>query len=320
MRIFRIAALAGLFATAAVAQTALAQGWKPEGPLKLVIPYAPGGSDTLGRPIARELESLLGQPVVVENVAGAEGLIGTNRVIDSPRDGRTLLLQVTSMLLTKHLPQLKGADPMAKLAPIGAFATSPVVVFSSKHLPGTTLKDVIAHCTRAPTPCSMGGAGNLAKIGSRHFAVAANLPNLITANYKSGPLILTDLIGGSLSMGFVGLQGVLAQGNAGNINLLAVAAPKRASRLPEVPTTREAGLADFEYEIWWGLFVPKGTPANVVNTLSEALHKAVQSPAVRQAVATAGSEPMWAGPQEAAAMIDKDAARYEQLVKQYPLD
>lgn len=310
-----------LAALTVYAGPASAQTWKPAGPVTLVLPYgAGGGPDILGRPIARELESIWGQPVVVENIPGAESLIGTNKVINAPADGRTLLLNVQSMLLVKHLPGLKGTDPISNLDPVGLFASSPIVIVASKSTPGNNLQEVIAGCRRATPPCAMGGAGNLTKIGSKHFAQAANLSSLATVNYRSTPHMMTDLIGGSLALGFSALPGVATQGTADKFKFLAAATPKRISSLPDVPTTREAGLPDFEYQIWWGLFVRKGTPPAVTNDLALAVKRAVDQSSVQKAITGAGSEPIWAGPKEAARMIREDIRRYDALLKRHPLE
>lgn len=298
-----------------------AQNWKPTGPVTLVLPYgAGGGADLLGRPIARELEAIWGQPVVVENIAGAEGLIGTNKVIDAPANGRTMLLNVSSMVLTKHLPGLKGMDPVAKLDPVGIFASSPIVLVASKATPGNNLREVIAGCRQATPPCAMGGAGNMAKLGSRHFAQTANIPNLISVNYRSAPQIMTDLIGGTLALGWSAPAGVVSQGVAGNVKFLAVAAPKRISLLPDVPTTSEQGVPGFEYQVYWSLFVKKGTNPAVLNDLALAVKRAVEQPSVKKAIAVSGSEAMWAGPKDAARLVQQDVTHFDNLVKRYPLE
>lgn len=304
-----------------LAGTAQAQTWKPAQRVTLVIPYgAGGGADALGRAIARELEAVWGQAVIVENAAGAEGLIGSNKVISAPADGTTLLLNISSMLLTKHLPGLHGADPITKLDSIGIFATSPTLIIASNSTPGTNLQEVIAGCRQASPPCAVGFAGNNSKLQARQLAEVARLPNLITANYRSTAQVVTDLIGGSLPLAINAPTGIVPHHKAGKIKVLAVAAPKRLRLLPDVPTVSEAGLPGLESEIWWGLFVRKGTPSPVVEGLAVAAKRATEQPSVRAAIAAGASEAAWADPQEAARLIRDGVARYEALVRKYPLD
>lgn len=293
-----------------------AQSWKPNGPVTIVIPYgAGGGADALGRPLALELSKAWSQPVIVENVGGAEGLIGMNRVAQSEPNGRTLLLQVTSMVLTKHIPGLRGIDPATKLTPVGAFAESPVVLVASKKQAGASLQEMIETCKRSSQPCSMGGAGNLTKLGSRQFAAAANLPNLITVNYRASPQVTADLVGGTLSFGFLALPTAATQ--TANLKMMAIAGPRRVKQFPDVPTTREVGLTDYEYQVWWFLLVAKDTPPAIVAGISSALRHAAQRPDVLRAIDTAGAEPMWAGPRDADAIIKTVAGRFDRLVQTY---
>lgn len=301
--------------------SAYAQAWKPTERVTLVIPYgAGGGADALGRAIARELETIWGQTVVVENLGGAEGLIGTNKVIAAPANGQTLLLNISSMLLTKHLPGMKGADPIVHLDPVGVFATSPALIIASPATPGNTLREVVAGCQRPNASCAVGLAGNNSKLIAKHFAQVANLPNLTTANYRSSGQIVTDLIGGSLPLAFNAPTGIVPHHNAGRIKVLAVLAPKRIRLLPDVPTSAEAGFTGIESEIWWALFVKKGTPPAVIEGLALASKRATEQPAVRDAVASGGSEALWAGPAEAARIVREGIARYEELVRKYPLE
>lgn len=307
-------ALAGMFASAAHAQA-----WKPSGPVTLVLPYGAGGSlDIFGRPLARELESIWGQPVVVENISGGESLIGTNKVTNAPADGKTLLLQISSMVLTKHLPGLKGVDPISNLDTVAAFGKTPIALYASKHTQGNTLREVIEACRKATPPCSMAGNGTLTRIGSKHFARAADVPNLTTVMYRTSPQWLVDLIGGRLTMAFGAPSTVVSQQDS--IKILAVAAPNRLKMWPDVPTTSEAGLPGYQYQIWWTIFVRKGTPPNIVNDISAAVKRAAEQPSVQKALALTGSEPMWAGPREAARLMQEQANYFDGLVKISPLE
>lgn len=308
----------GLMASFATAQSA---GWKPTRPVTIVVPYAPGGgADAITRPVAKGLEAIWGQSVVVENVGGAEGLIGTNKVIGAKPDGYTLLLQVSSYVLTRHLPHMKGVGPIAKIAPIAAVAQSPTIIVASPTVPGGTLADVMNHCRSATDkPCGIGGAGNFAKMGSRHLATAAKVPTLVSVSYRGQAQTITDLLGGNIALGFLGLPGVPQQVRPGGLKALAVLSPARIKSLPNVPTAVEQGLENFTYTFWFGIFAPKETPPRVIRAIAADLRRATADPTVARSIEGAGVEVMYAPTEELARFLSSEARRYGELVKTYPL-
>lgn len=316
-----IGPLLGL-ATAFAAPAAGAQAaWKPERPVALVVPYAAGGgTDATARAVARRLGELWGQPVVVENMPGADGLIGTRRVMEARPDGHTLLLQVPAIVVTRYTPGLKGIDPLARLEPVSAVSVSPAAIVASAKVPARTLAEFVAYCKTAATPCSLASGESLARISARQLAAEAGIPNLIVVNYRGTGAIVTDMIANNVNMAFTGITAALPHYRAGTLKIFATQGQKRAAALPEVPTSAEAGFPQFQSVTWYGLFAPKGTPANVTQGIVAGLREAVKDADVQKTIAAAGAEPLVNSPAEFAAQVREESERLGALVKQYPLE
>ncbi len=304
--------------SSAQAQTA---PWKPDHAVTLVVPYAAGGgTDATARAVARQLGVLWGQPVVVENLPGADGLIGTRRVTDARPDGYTLLLQVPSIVLTKYTPGLKGIDPLARLEPVTAVSQSPGAFVTSAKLPVKTLAEFVAYCKTAATPCSIATAENLARLTARQFGAEAGIANLIVVNYRGTGAIVTDLIANNVNMAFTGITAATPHHKAGTLRILSTLGKTRAASLPDVPTTAEAGFGQFQSVTWYGLFAPKGTPAAVTQGIVASLREAVKDADVQKAIVAAGAEPVVNTPAQFAAQVRAESERLGALVKLYPLE
>ncbi|MDQ0610939.1 tripartite-type tricarboxylate transporter receptor subunit TctC [Variovorax sp. W1I1] len=301
----------------ALAQTA----WQPDRPVTLVVPYsAGGGTDATARAVSKQLGVIWKQPVVVENMPGADGLIGTRRVMEARPDGYTLLLQVPSIVVTKYTPGLKGIDPLARLEPVTAVSQSPAAVVVSAKLPVKTFGEFVQYCKTAAQPCSLGTGESTARISAKQLAAEAGLPNLIVVNYRGTGAIVTDMIANNVNMAFTGITAALPHYKAGTLKILATQGPKRAAALPEVPTTAEAGYPQFQSVTWFGLFAPKGTPASVTQGIVAALREAVKDTDVQKTIAAAGAEPVVNAPAAFAAQVRHESDRLAALVKLYPLE
>ncbi len=311
-----------LLAAAMASPSAHAQAaWKPDRPVTLVVPYsAGGGTDATARAVSKQLGVLWGQPVVVENMPGADGLIGTRRVMEAKPDGYTLLLQVPAIVVTKYTPGLKGIDPLARLDPLTAVSQSPAAIVASARLPVRTFAEFIAYCKTAAQPCSLASGESLARISARQLAAEAGIPNLIVVNYRGTGAIVTDLISNNVNMAFTGITAALPHYRAGTLKIFATQGRQRAAVLPEVPTTAEAGFPQFQSVTWFGLFAPKGTPAAVANGIVAALREAVKDADVQKTIAAAGAEPVVNSPAEFAAQVREESERLGALVKTYPLE
>jgi tripartite-type tricarboxylate transporter receptor subunit TctC len=311
-----------LFASIFITPVTFAQTvWKPDRPVTLVVPYAPGGgTDATARAVSKRLSTLWGQPVLVENLPGADGLIGTRRVMDAKPDGYTLLLQVPAVVLTKYVPGLKGIDPLAKLDAVSILAQAPSAVVVSAKLGVKTLAELIQYCRTNATPCSLGTGESSAKIRAKQFASETGINNLIVVSYRGTGPIVVDLISGVVSMSFTGINSVLPHHKAGTVRIVATQGEKRAAALPDVPTTMEAGFPFIQSVTWFGMFAPKGTPQPVLQGIVSALREAGKDVDVQRAIAAAGAEPVMSSPAEFSLQIKQEDKRLGEIVKRFPFD
>ncbi len=312
-----------LLALSLAASLASAQGeaFQPTRPVTLVVPYnAGGGTDAAARALARQLGELWKQPVVIDNLAGADGQIGTRRVTDAKPDGYTLLLQVPSVVLIRYKPGFKDTDPLKQLEPVTAVAQSPSTFTVSAKLPVKTMAEFVAYCKKPGTACSMGAGENIGRVLTNQFAVEQGISNLAVANYKGTAPIVTDLIAGTVVGAFMGFSAVLPQHKTGGVRILAIAAGKRSPQLPDVPTVAEAGFPSFTADTWYGLFVPKGTPAAITQGIAASVREAVKDESLRKTLAAGGAEPVGSSPADFAAQVNADSQRLGELAQRFPIE
>ena len=314
--------VAALLASLSIANQATAQiAWKPERPVTLVVPYAAGGgTDATARAVSRRLGELWGQPVVVENLSGADGLIGTRKVVGAKPDGYTLLLQVPAITVTKYLPALKGVDPLSQLDPITAISTSPAAIVASAKLPVKTLGELFDYCKSADPPCSFATGESLARMRGKSLAAEGGMPGLIIVNYRGTGAIVTDMIANNVNFSFTGLTAALPHHKAGTLRILATQGKTRPAILPDVPTTTEAGYPEYRSVTWYGLFAPRDTPDPVKSGIVAALREAVQDTDVKKTIDAAGAEPLVNSPTEFTEMIREDSEELAALAKKYPFE
>jgi tripartite-type tricarboxylate transporter receptor subunit TctC len=302
---------------AAVAQA----DWKPDRTLSIVVPYSPGGgTDAQARAVAQELAKLWGQPVVVENVPGADGLIGTKKVIAAKPDGHTLLVQINSMAVMKHIPSSKGFDPVPDLVPVSAFSQLPGVFVTTPSLLGKTLAEVVRNCKTSPQPCSFGTTESVARLQARQLAMESGLSNLVVVNYKGGGQLITDLLAGHVSMSIMGVTAALPHYKTGALKIQATLGSKRASVTPEVPSAVEAGFPSMDTITWYGLFAPKGTPKNVVDGIALAVAKAVKGEATTKTFSSLGAEVLGTTSAEFVTIVQREVERMDAMAKRFPLE
>ena len=293
--------------------------WKPDRQVTLVVPYSPGGgTDAQSRAVARELQRIWGQTVIVDNTAGADGLIGTRKVIESKPDGYTLLVQLNSLTLLKHLPTFKGTDPVAQLVPVSAFAALPVVVVANAKLPIKTVAELTAYCKA--NPCSFGTTENVARLQAQMYKAETGIDNLVVVNYKGGGQLITDLVANHVNVAIMGITAALPHYKSGALRVLASAGKKRSPVMPEVPSALEAGMPGMDEPIWYGVFAPKDTPANIVQGIAAAVREAVKGDEVKKTFATLGSDAIGNSPAEFATMVKEEGDRMGALVKRFPIE
>lgn len=320
-RLIAVASASAVLAPAFASGQPVDSSWRPSRPVTLVVPYAAGGgTDATARAVARQLGERWHQPVLVENVGGADGLIGTRRVMEARPDGHTLLLQVPSLLLMKYQSSLKGVDPASRLEPVSALAMSPTAVVVGGKLPVHSLKELVDYCRKPNAACSAGSGENSSKLRARLFADYWGLKDMPVVSYRGTSPIISDLVAGTLTVAFTGLTAALPLHKTGQLRIIATNGDTRASALPDVPTSAEAGWPDAYSVTWYGVFVPKGTPQPVVGAIATALRESGKSPDVRQAIALAGADPRFSTPAEFAAQIRRDNALLSARAARYPLE
>lgn len=295
--------------------------WKPGRPVTIVVPYAPGGgTDATTRAVARRLSEYWGQPVVVQNIAGADGLIGTRHVIDAKPDGLTLLVQVPSVLLMRYQTSLNGVDPLAHLQPVSLFATASTAVVVGGASPIKSLQQLAAFCQRPGAVCSAGSGENNSKLDAKNFASAYGLRDLAIISYKGTSQIIPDLVAGNVTVAFTGLTAALPLHKSGKLRIISTGGDRRAIAVPEVPTGAESGWKDSYSITWYGMFAPEGTSNLITDSIAAAVREVGKFEDVRKAVELAGAEPSFSTRKEFIEQIQRDSHRLAGLVEKYPLE
>lgn len=278
-----------LLALAAAASAGSAQQY-PERPVKLVVPYAPGGfSDALGRSLAQWFTQNLGQPFVVENKPGAATIIGIDAVAKSPADGYTLLLGTGALTINPHLFSKLPYDAERDFAPIGRVAELPYVLVANASLPVRSFKELIAYAKANPGTLNFGtpGNGTAPHLAMKLLEEAAGI-SVRGIHYKGNGPALNDLLAGQIHLLFDGLQQPQPFIQNGKLKLLAVASLKRMPGYPDVPAISESHPG-FEASTWYQLLAPTGTPAPIIAKLNEQIQKFVNDPAARDKLLAQGA-------------------------------
>ncbi|HET7763465.1 MAG TPA: tripartite tricarboxylate transporter substrate binding protein [Burkholderiales bacterium] len=295
-----------------------AQGY-PAHPPRLIVPFPAGGpTDLIGRALAKKLGDGLGQQLIVENRAGAGGTIGLVALARSAADGYSLGLGTVSTLGMAPVVRANPPyDSLAAFAPVSLVASAPFIVVVNASVPAKSLAELIALARAKPGQYNFGsiGDGTLQHFAGESFKSLAKV-DIVHVPYKGVAPMLVDLLAGQVQIGFDILASFQVQNiQAGRLRALAVLGPTRVSRLPSVPTAAEAGLPGMDVTAWFGLIAPKGTPAEIVARLNAEVRKAVASAELREAIATQGLEPAADSPQEFAEFIEREMARWAQVVK-----
>jgi tripartite-type tricarboxylate transporter receptor subunit TctC len=306
-----------LLLLAVVAASAGAQTY-PDRAIKLIVPFAVGGNaDLIARVIADPLSRTLNQPVIVDNRAGAGGTIGAAAVAQSPPDGYTLLFSASgpsavAPSIYAHLPY----DPLKSFAPISRVSVQPSVIVVSPALGVSNVRELIALAKASPGTLNFGspGIGTTAHLAGELFKSLANV-NIVHIPYKQGSLAFTDLVEGRLQLMFDNVGQFLPFLRAGKLRALAVIGDHRIPDLPDVPTTVEAGLPDFQYSIWFGISAPAGTPDAIVRTMNAKIAETLKQPETRQALLKLNAESSITDPAEFQEFIAADIRKWAAVVK-----
>jgi tripartite-type tricarboxylate transporter receptor subunit TctC len=291
----------------------------PARPARLIVPFPAGGStDLIGRSLAKKLGEGLGQPLIVENRAGAGGTIGLAALAKAPADGYTLGLGTVSTLGMAPVVRANPPyDSLAAFAPVSLVASAPFIVVVNANVPAKSLDELIALARANPGRYNFGsiGDGTLQHFAGESFKSLAKV-EIVHVPYKGVAPVLVDLLAGQVQIGFDVLASFQAQNlQSGRLRALAVLGPSRVAQLPSVPTAAEAGLPGIDVTAWFGLIAPRGTPPEIIAKLNAEVRKAVASAELREAISTQGLEPAADSPQEFAGVIEREIARWAQVVR-----
>ncbi|MBY4897009.1 tripartite tricarboxylate transporter substrate binding protein [Cupriavidus sp. AU9028] len=297
---------------------AQAQTKYPERPIKLVVPYAPGGSaDIAARLVADEWAKAMGGTIVIENKGGAGGNIGVDAVAKSAADGYTIGLQTVSLAINPALFARMPYDTQKDLAPIGMVASSQHVLVVNNKLPAQDLKGLLAMLKAEPGKYTYGsaGPGSTFHMAAELFKSVANVP-IEHIPYRGGGPALVDTIAGQVNMSFPVLSAAQQQVQAGKLRAIGVTGPKRSALMPTVPTIAEAGLPDYAFETWFMVFAPAGTPQPVIARLNAALNTALNAPALKERMVREGFDPMPTTPEAARERLAREMPVWAKLIKE----
>ncbi|HEX9432067.1 MAG TPA: tripartite tricarboxylate transporter substrate binding protein, partial [Burkholderiales bacterium] len=306
-----IAFLAGaLFAGLALAQP------YPSKPLRMIVPFPPGGvTDVMSRAVAARLSAEMGQPVVVENRAGASGIIGAEAGAKAPADGYTITMGNISTLAVNSATFAKlPYDPVTSFAPISMVAIQPLVVAVHPSLPVQSLPDLVRYAKSKPGELSYGTAGSSIHLAVEYFSTVAGI-RMNHVPYKGSAPAITDLIGGQLQVLFDPFSSLYPQVRGGKARGLAVTTERRSSVAPELPTVSDLGYKGFDVSSWQGLVVPAATPKDIVERLHRDTVKLLGSAEIKEQFAKHGAEPAPTSPEKFAEYIRGEIARWQKVAR-----
>ena len=315
-----LAALAGLVMTFTLVGAAKAEDKYPSKPIRMIVSFSAGGpTDTVARVMGAKMGELLGQQFVVENRVGAGGNIGADQVAKSPPDGYTLLMAtVSTHAINPGLYRNMPYDPVRHFAPVAQIGVTPTLLGVHPSLPATNVKSLIALVKDNPGKFTYGssGLGSILHLCGEQFKALAGGINIVHVPYRGSAPMMSDLVGGQISMAFDATPTALPQAQSGAIRAMGAGMATRMRAKPELPTLQEQGLKGFECYTWNAILAPAGTPQPIVNHLSEAINTALADATVFKRLEEAGIDPTpGSSPEKAAAFIKAELAKWAPIIK-----
>jgi len=311
--------VAWLFLGAAMATPVRAQAqtsW-PDRPIRLIVPFAPGGgTDVIARTIASKLSSRLGQPLVVENRAGGGGNLGIEAGVKAPPDGYTLLFITGAYATNAGAGKKLSYDPIKDISPIGKIGVTPLLVAVPNDSPAKSLRDLVESARGRPGTVNYGsgGVGSMSHLGMELLASEAKV-QFIHIPYKGMAPAFTDLIAGNVQAGLATFATVSQLLESGRVRALAVTGTKRASFAPDLPTTAEAGFPGFQIEFWWGLVAPAKVSPAIVKKVNAELNSILAQPDMRELLAREAATPAAGTSEDFARLISLETEAWTRLIK-----
>lgn len=290
----------------------------PNKPIKMVIPYTPGGSiDTVGRMVADQLQRQLGQPIVIENLPGASGVLGSLNVKKAKADGYTLLFNASSQVYMPLVVAKKTYDAEQDFTPVGQIGYVPLLVAVNNEVPAKNLGEFAALVRANPGKYTWAtsGLGTTSHLSEEMINRALKL-NMEIIAYKGAIPQLTDVVGGHVSAAVSPMPGVRSFVQAGRLRAIAITSKTRVASMPDVPTVAESGIPGFELLSWYGIWGPADMPAAVTNRLNAEIAKAVDTPALKAKFTELSFVPAKSNPEQFKKLIREDLARIGQAVKE----
>ena len=290
----------------------------PTKPIRLVVPFTPGGStDILARAIGQELTKAWGQSVIVDNVPGAGGAIGADKVAKAAPDGYTLLMgHIGTLAVNPSLYPKLPYNPVKDFAPVAWVARVPNVLVVHPSVAAKNVRELIAMAKAKPGQLNYGSGGNgsAANLATEYFKLQTGVA-MVHIPYRGAAPAVTDLIGGQIQVLFTGAPVVIGHVRSGQLRALAVSSPKRLDALPDLPTVAESiGLKDFEADQWYGVVAPAGTPREVLGRLNTQINAALNTPELKARLAAEGAVAMPGTPEAFGALIVREIARWKPVI------
>jgi tripartite-type tricarboxylate transporter receptor subunit TctC len=305
-----------LVALAATAPQASAQDY-PNKPVHVIISFTPGSStDIVGRIVLQKLSEIWGQPVVPENRSGAGGSIGTNVVAKAAPDGYTLLINSNAHTVNPAIYAKLPYDTVKDFVDIAPLTSQPNVLVVNAGSPYKSVMDIVKAAKAKPGSINWGhaGVGSGTHLNTEKFVAAAKI-NVTQVPFKGTPEVIQAMLSGSVDCYWAPISAAIPHIKGGRVRPLAVSSPKRNSQLPDVPTTGEAGVSGADAPLWFGIWAPAGTPANIVAKISADTRKALADRGVRDRLANLGNDPMDMSPQEFGRFVRSEIDEYARVIK-----
>ncbi len=307
-----------LFSPLPLTQQSLAQSesW-PSRPIKLIVPFAPGGNtDSIARITAEKLSKLIDQPFIVDNKAGANGVIAANFVAKAAPDGYTFLMAAMPIMAILPVITKTGYEPIKDFTPVSIVGTNPFVLGIGKHVPANNLKEFVQYVKNNPGKLNYasGGSGSVSHLSAVLFVSRAGL-DMTHVSYKGGAPAVADLLGGQVEMYFGNISELTPHATAGNIKIIGVSSESRSSLIPNVPTIAESGYPGFKTITWNGLVAPVGTPTSIINKLSTAIQEIVATPDMQTRLLQIGVDHLGNTPAQFKQILTNDIKTWAEAAK-----